>query len=176
MKKNIENNNKQNFLDKISIDNISNNHKKYLGTEIPDDYFLNSKKSILDRIKEDKSSTQNSKHKVFYLHSKAKYFLAASLFFLLALAIWLQFAGEETRLENFNVESIALQDDVLIQSILVDDIDLDVFTDEILFDEVIVKAEQTEEKIDNLIINSLILEDSLTDYYIDEKFIETIIL
>ena len=96
--------------------------------------------------------------------------------FILSLTVWLQNLNIKDNANSIKLESLAFEDDVLIESLLVDDEDIDAFADATLFNEVMVKAELKEQKIDNLILDSLILEDSLLDDYMDEKFFETIIL
>lgn len=155
---------------------ITKHHKYYLGTEIPEDYFKKSKSSILNTIKEDALVEQKPKKQlVFYLRLQFK-FIAAAILFLLTLSIWLQNSESKNNFDDITIEDLALEDDVLIKSLLVEDSDLDEFTDATLFNEVVVKAEIKEQKMDDLILNSLILEDSLLDNYIDEELVETIIL
>nr|WP_298992288.1 hypothetical protein [uncultured Polaribacter sp.] len=155
---------------------ITKHHKNYLGTEIPEDYFKKSKSSILNAIKEDALVEQKPKKQlVFYLRPQFK-FIAAAILFLLTLSIWLQNSESKNNFDDITIEELALEDDVLIKSLLVEDSDLDEFTDATLFNEVVVKAEIKEQKMDDLILNSLILEDSLLDNYMDEELVETIIL
>lgn len=164
------------FLNEEKSD-ITKLHKNYLGTEIPEDYFKKSKSSILNTIKEDVLVEQKSKKQlVFYLRPQFKFIAAAAILFLLTLSIWLQNSESKNNFDDITIEELALEDDVLIKSLLVEDSDLDEFTDATLFNEVVVKAEIKEQKMDDLILNSLILEDSLLDNYMDEELVETIIL
>ena len=177
MEKSIENNNKKSFLKEGFKGDISKQHKKYLGTDIPENYFSKSKMSILDKIKEEaKTVKQPKKQLVFYLQPQFKYIAAASLVFILSLTIWLQNSNNSNDLNETDLEMFAFSDDVLINSLLIEDSEIDAFADATLFTEVVVKAELNEQNLDNLILNSLILEDSLLDDYMDDKFIETIIL
>lgn len=156
---------------------ITKLHKNYLGTEIPEDYFKKSKISILNAIKEDALVEQKPKKQlVFYLRPQFKFIAAAAILFLLTLSIWLQNSESKNNFDDITIEELALEDDVLIKSLLVEDSDLDEFTDATLFNEVVVKAEIKEQKMDDLILNSLILEDSLLDNYMDKELVETIIL
>lgn len=156
---------------------ITKLHKNYLGKEIPEDYFKKSKISILNAIKEDALVEQKPKKQlVFYLRPQFKFIAAAAILFLLTLSIWLQNSESKNNFDDITIEELALEDDVLIKSLLVEDSDLDEFTDATLFNEVVVKAEIKEQKMDDLILNSLILEDSLLDDYMDEELVETIIL
>jgi len=156
---------------------ITKHHKNYLGKEIPEDYFKKSKSSILNAIKEDALVEQKPKKQlVFYLRPQFKFIAAAAILFLLTLSIWLQNSESKNNFDDITIEELALEDDVLIKSLLVEDSDLDEFTDATLFNEVVVKAEIKEQKMDDLILNSLILEDSLLDNYMDKELVETIIL
>lgn len=156
---------------------ITKHHKNYLGKEIPEDYFKKSKSSILNAIKEDALIEQKPKKQlVFYLRPQFKFIAAAAILFLLTLSIWLQNSESKNNFDDITIEDLALEDNVLIKSLLVEDSDLDEFTDATLFNEVVVKAEIKEQKMDDLILNSLILEDSLLDNYMDKELVETIIL
>mgnify|MGYP000082502924 CR=1 FL=1 len=169
-------NNKIKFL-KEDFSDVSMHHKDYLGTEIPEGYFTKSKLSILDKIKEEiQIEEQPKKQIVFYMRPQFKYIAAASLVFILSLSVWLQNSNNQDSFDNINIESLVFDDDVLINSLLIEDNEVDAFADATLFNEVLVKVELSEQKMDNLILNSLILEDSLLDDYMDDKFIETIIL
>jgi hypothetical protein len=163
---------------KENTSNVSQYHKDYLGAAIPEKYFAKSKLSILDKIKEEVKIEQETPKKqiVFYMRPQFKYVVAAALVFILSLTVWLQNLNIKDNANSIKLESLAFEDDVLIESLLVDDEDIDAFADATLFNEVMVKAELKEQKIDNLILDSLILEDSLLDDYMDEKFFETIIL
>lgn len=174
MEKSTENN-KQNFLKKGLQDDISKHHKKFLGTDTPDGYFAKSKLSILDKIKEETANAKKTiilkKQKVFWLQPKLQYVAAASLVFVLGLTIWLQSANNN-RVEELNIELLSFNDDVLINSLFVEDNELDAYANATLMNEVIIKAELSEQKMDNLILDVLVLEDSLSD----DKFIESLIL
>ncbi|MEO9569741.1 MAG: hypothetical protein ABJH82_03710 [Polaribacter sp.] len=178
MKKSIENNNKKSFLKEDFKGDISKQHKKYLGTAVPEGYFAKSKISILEKIKVNEIievPEAAKKQIVFWMKPQFKYMAAASLVFLFALTVWLQKADNKTITET-NIELLYFSDDVLINSLLVDDAELDLFADNTLINEIIIKAEITEQKIDDLFLNSLFVEDSLIDIYTDDSFIETIIL
>ena len=150
-----------NFLKRKSAD-VSKHHQDFLGTDIPENYFAKSKLSILEKIKEEQQEVhQPKKQKVFYLRPQFQFAVAASLVIIFALTIWLQNFNSTETTELTNLESIALQDDVLLESLLVDDTNIDAFTEETLFEEVVVKAEKKAQDIDNLILESIIVEDSL---------------
>ena len=136
------------------------------------------KPSILDKIKSEEIIIEVAPKKqiVFYMRPQFKYIAAASLVFILSLSVWLQNSNNQDNFNTINIESLVFDDDVLINSLLIEDNEVDAFADATLFNEVLVKVELSEQKMDNLILNSLILEDSLLDDYMDDKFIETIIL
>jgi len=164
MEKSTENNNKQNFLKEGFKGDISKHHKKYLGTEIPEGYFTKSKSSILDKIKEDvkiEVSIATKKQLVFWMRPQFKYIAAASLVFIFSVTVWLQSFNKTDVLDETNFELFAFSDDVLIESLLVDESEIEAFTDATLFNEILVKAELSEQKLDN---------------YIDYRLIETLVL
>ena len=178
MKKSIKITSKNIFLKDNFKGNLSKHHKDFLGTEIPEDYFVKSKLSILDKIKEEikVEAEQPKKQMVFYMRPQFKYIAAAALVFILSLTVWLQNINNQNDFNSFNLESYALEDDVLIASLLVDESELNAFAEATLFTEVLVKAEVKEQRMDDLILNSLILDDSLLDNYIDFELIETVVL
>jgi hypothetical protein len=176
MEKSTENNNKQNFLNKGLKGDISKHHKKHLGTDIPKGYFAKSKMLILDKIKDESKLEVPKKQLVFWMQPQFKYIAAASLVFILSLSIWLQNTENTNSVNEINFEVLAFSDDVLLESLLVDESEIEAFTEATLFNEVLVKAELSEQKLDNLILDNLFLEDSLLDNYIDKKLLETIVL
>ena len=178
MEKSTEDNNKKSFLKEGLKGGISKHHKDYLGTGVPEGYFAKSKISILDQIKEEVviEKEQPKKQLVFYMRPQFKYIAAASLVFILSLTIWLQNSNNQDEFDSINIETYAINDDILIESLLIEDSEVDAFTDATLFNEVVIKAELTEQRMDNLILNTLILEDSLLDNYIDYELVETVIL
>jgi len=179
MKKSKENSNQKHFLNTSVKGNISDRHKAFLGTTLPEDYFAKSKSSILNKIKEEPQIEQPKKPKkklVFWMQPQFKYIAAASLTIMLSLTVWLQNSGNSEDIQENNFEQLALTDDVLVSSLFLDDTEIDAFAETVLFNEVLVKAELSEQNLDNLILNSLIIEDSLLEDYMDDKLIETIIL
>ena len=178
MKKSTENNNNQSFLKEGLKGDISKHHKKYLGTDIPEGYFVKSKMSILDKIKEEHVTEEviSKKGTLFWMQPQFKYIAAASLVFILSLTVWLQSSSNQNDLDIINIETLAFSEDVLINSLLIEESEVDAFEDATLFNEVLVKAELSEQKLDNLILDSLFVEDTLLDDYINEGMFETIIL
>ena len=179
MEESTENNSNQNFLKEGFKGDISKHHKKYLGTEIPEGYFTKSKSSILNKIKEDiiiDVPKKTKKQLVFWMRPQFKYMAAAALVFILCLTVWLQSSNKTNVLEETNFELFAFSDTILIESLLVDESEIEAFTDATLFNEILVKAELSEQKLDNLVLDNLILEDSLLNNYIDYGLIETLVL
>ena len=171
-KKNIAN---SSFLNEKERNSISKHHKDFLGTTIPNNYFATSKQSILDKIKEQPTTVKKlKKQKVFWLLPKFKYAVAASLVFIVSITIWLQ-NSTNNNTQN-NIELLSFNEDVLLNSLFIEDSELETFTNTTLINEVVIKAELSEQKIDDVFINSLFVEDSLIDNYTDDKFLETIIL
>lgn len=177
MEKPTENNNNQSFLKEGFKGDISKHHKKYLGTDIPEGYFAKSKMSILDKIKEEASieAVSEKKQIVFWMKPRFKFAVAASLVFILSLTVWLQNAHKTETVIEPNFELLAFSDEVLLESLLIEESDIEAFTEATLFNEVLVQAELSEQKLDNLVLDNLIIGDSLLDDYIGEGLIETIV-
>jgi hypothetical protein len=174
MEKSTENKNHKNFLKEGVKGDISKHHTNYLGTNIPENYFAKSKISILEKIKSEE--IKEKKPLVFWMQPQFRYIAAASLVFILSLTVWLQNVNKNDDFNTNNFELLSFSDDILINSLLVEDSELEAFAETTLMNEVIIKAELSEQKMDNLFLNSLILEDSLTDDYINYELLETIIL
>ncbi len=177
MKKTTQNKDNTNFLKEVTNQSVSKHHKEYLGTDIPKDYFTKSKLSILDKIKETQEEVVPTpkKQSVFWLKPQFKYAVAASVILMFGVTVWLQNINTNNA-PKINTEFLVIEDDVLINSLLVEDSEIELFADATLMNEIVIKAELSEQKMDDLLINSLFVEDSLIDIYTDEEFIETIIL
>ena len=88
-----KNNYKKSFLKEGFKGGISKHHKKYLGTNVPEGYFVKSKISILEKTNKEikiESSKGTKKQLVFWMQPQFKYMAAASLVFMLSLTVWLQ--------------------------------------------------------------------------------------
>lgn len=178
MDKSTENNNHKNFLKEGFKGDLSKHHKESLGTTIPEGYFVKSKLSILDKIKEEvitEVPKETKKQIVFWMRPNFRYMAAASLVFILSLTFWLQSADTNDIDEN-NIEFLSFNDDNFINSLLIDDAEFDAFADATLINEIVIKAELSEQIMDDLFLNSLFVEDSLIDNYTDDQFLESIIL
>lgn len=169
----------QHFLEDSTSKTISERHSKYLGTEIPDGYFATSKLSILEKIQSEKqleSEIIPKRKTIFWLQPQFKFAVAASLVLFLGLTIWFQNTNFSQQEKTVDFELLTFSDDVLINSLLVDDKQIESFSSITLMNEIVLKAELSEQKIDNLLLNSLFVEDSLIDDYTNKNFIESIIL
>ena len=178
MGKIAKNNHKKKFLKEGFKGGVSKHHKKYLGTNVPEGYFVKSKISILEKTSKEikiESSKGTEKQLVFWIQPHFKYIAAASLIFILSLTVWLQNKNVDILKVN-NIELFSFTDEVLINSLWVDDADLESFSDVIIINEILIKVVLFEQKIDDLFLNSLFLEDSLIDDYTNDSFIETFIL
>ncbi|MAD96691.1 MAG: hypothetical protein CMB99_05115 [Flavobacteriaceae bacterium] len=153
---------------------IAEKHKEYLGMEMPSDYFAKSKLSILDKVRTEQVEPPKKETKVRYMNVRLQYMVAASVVFLLFFNLWLfNFNGNTT---DDSYDLLMTSENVLINSLLLEDDEVDGYTNELLINEIVIKAELSEQKLDNFFMNSLFVEDSLLDNYTDDKFIETIIL
>lgn len=171
-------NNKKQFLKEDSQGGVSKHHKKYLGIEVPEGYFVKSHISILQKIKpytNEEVPEKTKKRSVFSMQPRVRYMAVASLAFILSLTIWLQSLHENETLNETNIDVLTFSDAVLIESLLVNENEVDAFADAILFREVLVESEVFEQKIENLVFENLILEDSLLNNF-EYGLIETIIL
>jgi len=149
------------FLEE-KIGSNSQHHKEYLGMDVPEGYFASSKQSILDRIKEE--GAQAKQVPVFYL--RRSFQVAASITLLFALTIWFQFSTSdefEIASDDLLIESLFVTDEgmndfvegilvaevveeagkekdmenVLMNSLFVEDSLLDNYTNETLLDNII---------------------------------------
>ncbi len=156
------------FLDRNYVEGSSTQqHKDMLGADIPQGYFKSSKERILDLVKEEAPKQQ----KVVKLQPRWRYAVAASIALLLSLTIWFQSTNS---VDNSELNELA--DDALINSLFVEDTEIDAFANDILVSEVMVKAELSEQNIENVFMNSLFVEDSLVDDYMGKSLLENVIL
>lgn len=170
-KENIHNNSnaKGSFLDhNYANGNVSKRHKELLGTDVPEGYFKSSKQRILDLVKAEEAP---KKQKVVLFQPRLRYAIAASVAILVSVTLWLQSSGG---LDASELNELA--DDALLNSLFVEDTDMDTFTNDVLVSEVMVKAEVSEQSLENVFMNSLFLEDSLVDDYMGKSLLENVIL
>lgn len=139
----------------------SQHHKEYLGMDVPDGYFASSKQSILDLVKEEQKETP-----VFYL--RRSFQVAASITLLVALAISIQFSDSTTPKE-------IAANDLLIESLFIEDDQMNDFVEGILVSDVVEEAGKGKE-MEDFLINSLFVDDSLLEDYTNESLLDNIIL
>ncbi|MBT8313889.1 MAG: hypothetical protein KJP26_05460 [Maribacter sp.] len=161
--------------DDIHKKELAQEHKEYLGMDVPDNYFSDSKDRILSSL----PSENVQKHTVFGLKPYIAYPLAASFLILVGIFVWLRNdtkAIDPTITNTETIQSLAVDsDDFLVTSLLVEDDNLDAFLDDFIVNEILVEAELSEQQLENIFINSLFVEDSLINSYIDASLIENII-
>ncbi|MDE3742096.1 hypothetical protein [Maribacter polysaccharolyticus] len=162
--------------DDIDKKGLAQEHKEYLGMDIPDNYFSISKNDILKSIPMEKEQ----KRTVFGLRPMIAYPIAASIVLLIGFMIWLQNDPSTIEPQTVNVEQMnsmdLYSDDFLVSSLLIDDADMDGFMDDYILNEIIVEAELSEQQLENIFINSLFVEDSMINGYIDKSLIENVVL
>ncbi len=162
--------------DDVHKKSLAQEHKEYLGMDVPDNYFSISKDTILKSIPVDNQRTS----RVFRLKPFIAYPLAASFLILVGVFVWLQNDTTAVDPKITNTEIIGTldvdSDDFLVTSLLVEDDNLDAFIDDFIVHEILVGADLSEQQLENMFINSLFIEDSLLDSYIDESLIENIVL
>ncbi len=152
----------QNDFLKPRKETSSQHHKEYLGMNVPEGYFEASKKSILDLIKEESPVRETP---VFYL--RRSFQVAASIALLVIMTVWFQYS-ERSKIE-------IASNDILIESLFVEDDNMNDFVEEILVSEVVEEADK-EKEMEEIIINSLFVEDSLLDNYTNESLLDNLIL
>ncbi len=145
------------------------NHKSVLGLDIPEDYFQNSKNTILKEV----SAMEDSK-RIFRLKPLIAYSVAASIILLFGLSLWFQFSYNkpDPQMSSFNVPD----SEILIHSLFTNDTSIDQFMDTYIVEEILAEADFSEQKLENIFINSLLIEDTQIDAYLNEHIIDNLIL
>lgn len=166
------------FLKEDSIkDSLAQEHKDYLGLDVPDNYFSQSKQDILKHV----SMTNQNKRTVFGLKPIYAYPLAASIILLLGVFIWMMQVDTEMvnpqAMDVAEVDFTNLNDaDVLITSLMVDDSDINIYMDQLIIEKVFVEVGQTDQELENLFINSLLIDDSKADDYLKNGLLENFLM
>lgn len=153
--------NQNDFLNRPKT-NPSEKHKDFLGMDVPEGYFASSKKSIMDLVQQE---DEPKVVPVFYL--RRSFQIAASIAILVLMTVWFQL--------NDQVEMEIASNDILIESLFVDDDGMNDFLEDVLVSEVVEEADK-EKEMEEIIINSLFVEDSLLDNYTNESLLDNIIL
>jgi hypothetical protein len=176
MKNSKKVNSEKSFLEQNISKEVSKRHSIYLGTEIPEGYFVSSKSAILERIKNEEADKKPIQQKGFWLKPYFKYAIAASLILMFGVAFWLQNFNKTNQEITNDFELLSFSDDVLLNSIFIEDAQMEAYSNITLVNEIVIKAELSEQKMDDILLNSLFVEDSLLDNYTDKNFLEVIIL
>lgn len=152
-------------------------HKDYLGMDVPDNYFSQSKQDILKHV----SMVNQNKQTVFGLKPIYAYPLAASVILLLGIFIWMI----QLNTDMANPKTIAVVDvdfatmndaDGLITSLLIDDSEINTYVDAFMVENVVVDVSLTNQQLEYLIINSLLIEDSEAETYLKQGILENFVL
>lgn len=164
-------NNKTDFLSqkKHEKDSLLKEHKNLLGLHVPDGYFSTSKSKILDALPK-----TERKNRIFGLKPLFAYPIAASLVLLIGLSLWFQYSNNKTssQISYFGVAD----SEILVNSLLVNESDIDYFMDNYIMDDILVEVALSEQKLENIFINTLFIEDSIIDEHLNEKIIENLLL
>ena len=152
-----------NFLKEKGEVSSSVHHKEYLGMDVPENFFINSKTTILNLVIEKKKTS------VFYL--RRSFQVAASIALLVVLSISL-LLSEDTSIDSFDVAF----DDTLFESLFIEEDNISEYVEGVLLSEIMVEAETSEQELENIFINSLFVEDSLLDSYTKKSLLNNIIL
>ncbi len=112
-----------NFMYRDTLDlDIEKKHKEDLGLELPKDYFIKSKNSIIDK------TINNSKNKVISLSKKILLWSSAAVIALvIGFAIY----------NPFRSNSSSVETDILIATALADDNELDAILDSFVNDKLL---------------------------------------
>jgi len=154
---------------------LAQEHKDYLGLDIPKDYFINSKKNILKNI----SKAEGEVKPIRQFKSAYFYPIAASLLLALGLTFWIQDNKSVTPIEFNKMKMTQFSpenNESLVASLFVDESDMDNFLDAYVMNEIILETAIEEYNLDAIFINSFFVEDSLIDKYFDENIIESMLL
>jgi len=142
--------------------NIDNIHKKELGFDLPQDYFLKSKNQILSKV----STNKETKIITLFKH-KMVWFAAAGIALIFAIAVYKQQAIPSIKNipvlvldtlntdKNLNMANYSFfEEDVLIASLFVSDNNVETFVSNAFIEDVV-----TDEYLDEFIVEELMNED-----------------
>lgn len=159
------------FLAQASKENnLASKHEDVLGFDKPKGYFSQSKNEILDLI----TKKEVTKPKIFGLKPRIAYSIAASFLVLIGLTFWLQ--PNTTNISNKTADQNVSSNEILINSLLVSEDNIDEFLENYILDDIIVATELSKQNLENIFINSLFIEDSSIDAYLNETLIENLLL
>ncbi|RXP64450.1 hypothetical protein EC396_00295 [Lutibacter sp. HS1-25] len=142
--------------------NIDKIHKKELGFDLPEDYFLKSKNQILSKV-----STNKETKIIALLKHKMVWFAAAGIALIFAIAVYKQQAIPSIKNmpvlvldtlntdKNLNMANYSFfEEDVLIASLFVSDNNVEIFVSNAFIEDVV-----TDEYLDEFIVEELMNED-----------------
>lgn len=150
-------------------------HKEMLGMDIPKDYFSKSKTEILKAVAE----TSEKEPKVIRMNPFMRYAVAASVIALISLGVFFTYNNNDPKpipstVTNIDFSTIQ-ENEILINSLLVEDGDMDEFLDAYVVNEIVIKAEVSEKAFDDILIESLFIQDSSLDDYLNNQIIDNIL-
>lgn len=144
--------------------NIDKKHYEDLGFKVPDEYFLKSKNEILSKVLANKKESKIIK----LFKNKMSWYVAASIALIFTLSIY----NSQTKLDLLKIPAIVsdtlnsnrsltveegyfFEDDFLISSLFINDVNLDSFIANTFIKEIAI-----EEQLDDFIIDNL-MDDEL---------------
>ena len=157
---------KEEFL-KEKSGSSSQHHKEYLGMDVPEGYFKSSKQSILDLVQEETRLEDSGKKETPVFYFRRSFQVAASIALLVALVIGFQFSD--------STSTEIASDDLLIESLFVEDDSMNDFVEGILVSDVVEEAGKGKD-MEDFLVNSLFVDDSLLEDYTNESLLDNIIL
>lgn len=176
---NLQEHSENSFLkENFNSNKIGQHHKDSLGFNVPEGYFSKSKKEILDAL----PKVQKRKSRIFGLQPIFAYPIAASLILLIGITIWFQNSNlrkdqQITETEENETRYLKTPSDaILINSLLVENSEIDYYMDNYIINEIIVEANNSENKLDAILINSFFIKDSLIDDYFEEILLDNLLL
>ena len=159
----------------MKSNNLIKNHKELLGQNIPENYFEDSKQTILNKIHD----TEINEVKTFAVNRSWLYAIAASAVIIFGMVWFFQNNAKQNPLSNEAIQWVYndLNDEtILIDALMIQENQMDQFVTDVLEKEVIMEAAIQEQQMDNIFINSMMVEDSILEDFIDEKILSNIIL
>lgn len=147
-------------------------HQKYFGYQVPQNYFEDGPKKILDQIEE--LNTRNTPKLGRYMMS---YAIAASLALIIGLGVFSYYDNHSNNKNDLNATiTLNAYEDAFIESLSLNDNELDSYFSEFITEEIVSKSSYSKNNPEDLILNSLFINDSLLDEYMENEIIDNIIL
>lgn len=203
MEKSTNKNNK-NFL-KEGFTDVSKHHKEYLGTDLPEDYFVKSKLSILKKIKEESTDNTFLKEKISDVTQHHKEYLGTDIpedYFTKSKLSILDKIKEETIIDETPIANkkqkvfwlqpqfryIAAASVVFILSLTIwlqntnnngveeSGVELLSFNDDVLISSLLVDDSEMDVFADNTLINEIVIKAELSEQKMDNLILDTMIV